>query len=884
MRILVLLTTSMLAAPALAQDAAAPAPVLTRAPELLVAAEAEYPQELYEQGLAGEVLLVLELDEQGAVSRAEVRAATHPAFAAAALQAATRLRFSPAEVDGQPSAIRLEYRYVFAPPPPPPVPEAPVAPVNFRGLVREAGTRRPIAGASVAIDGEVRAETDAEGRFAIRGVAAGPFAVRIAAPFFEPLAADEEMPAGEGLEARYYLVPEQRSPFETIVRGAAEKREVARVQLSRDELEKVPGAFGDPVRVIESLPGMGRTPGGLGGALIVHGSSPDDTATYFEGVDIPFLYHRTGLVSVLNPEFLERIDFFPAGFSARYGRATAGVIDVTSRELSCDLMRGSGELDVMDVAAFTCIPLGSFRLAVAGRRSWIDAVLPMLLDAADRGPDEGSFTLVPVYWDYQAKLQRKAGRHAFEAFLFGAYDTLDLVDSGGTENVDYQIDAAQAWHRLRLSHRYRDERLTVATAVTPGYFISQAHESSETSGTSDDERIAFFSLNLREDLSFALSDALTLRGGIDVHVRVASLELALDDHTELKPFPAPGLGGLGDDQQATSTAEDYHHGYWIDLVAKLGALTLVPGLRLDRLDFEHSQRLALQPRLSARYDLLAGTTLKGAFGWYEKHPAPEYLVEDLGNPYLEAERARHLVLGVEQSLPEGVSVDLSGFYVWKSKLPSPSSDVVLRDGKAVPEIWDSSGVGRAYGLELLVRRLPSEGSSFFGWIAYTLSRSYLEDSSLDPTYQFVVEDFGRDPSHRQEYLSPYDQTHILTAVGQWTLPAGFEFGARFQLATGTPFTPLDESTPYYDVDEGGYRIDPRTLKSQSERLPTFHRLDVRLDKTFTFDLWKLGVYLEVLNLYNHRNVELYMYDYRFEDRQPVTFLPIIPTLGVKGEF
>jgi hypothetical protein len=64
----------------------------------------------------------------------------------------------------------------------------------------------------------------------------------------------------------------------------------------------------------------------------------------------------------------------------------------------------------------------------------------------------------------------------------------------------------------------------------------------------------------------------------------------------------------------------------------------------------------------------------------------------------------------------------------------------------------------------------------------------------------------------------------------------------------------------------------------------FHQLDVRLDKTFLFDYWKLAVYLDVQNLYYAQNVEGSQYDYRFRERTDIPGLPILPTIGVKGSF
>ena len=137
-------------------------PQLTRAPQLTGFVAADYPPDLLAQGIGGEVILLIDIDEQGAVERAEATSATHPAFGAAALLAVSNFVFSPAEVDNRPSPIRIEYRYGFTPDAKPttppgaggePAPPPPQPPINFTGVVLEAGVRRPIAGAVIELDG-----------------------------------------------------------------------------------------------------------------------------------------------------------------------------------------------------------------------------------------------------------------------------------------------------------------------------------------------------------------------------------------------------------------------------------------------------------------------------------------------------------------------------------------------------------------------------------------------------------------------------------------------------------------------------------------------------------------------------------------------------------
>ncbi|MEM6733530.1 MAG: TonB family protein, partial [Myxococcota bacterium] len=203
-----------------------PAPVLTKAPELVRFVEPDYPEALFAEGIEGEVALNIDISETGVVTNVIVLQSSNPEFEAPAVAAAQQFVFSPAEIDYSPSAIRIEYVLRFKAM----IPEAdviagkpsstapPQLPITFEGQVLEAGERRPLSGAEVIIAGNVITRTDSEGRFTLRGVPTGKFLVRIENTNFAPAEVEEERSENEKLVAIYYLRRISRDPFETVVR------------------------------------------------------------------------------------------------------------------------------------------------------------------------------------------------------------------------------------------------------------------------------------------------------------------------------------------------------------------------------------------------------------------------------------------------------------------------------------------------------------------------------------------------------------------------------------------------------------------------------------------------------------------------------------------
>ena len=138
----------------------------------------------------------------------------------------------------------------------------------------------------------------------------------------------------------------------------------------------------------------------------------------------------------------------------------------------------------------------------------------------------------------------------------------------------------------------------------------------------------------------------------------------------------------------------------------------------------------------------------------------------------------------------------------------------------------------------------------------------------------------RDAPGKEPRLADFDQTHILTVLGSYRLGRGWELGARFRLVTGNPDTPIVGSL--YNANAGVYT--PIFGKYNSERMGTFHQLDVRVDKRWTFDGWRLSTYLDIQNVYYAKNPEGYQYNYNYTQKSTINGLPIIPSLGVRGEF
>ena len=200
-------------------EAEAPPP-LSKPPRLVQFVEAERPASLAPEERA-DVLLTIDVDDKGHVSDVAVATSAGAALDAAAVAAARRFTFEPAEAGGKPVPVRITYAYHFLPAPPPapvPVAAAPSAPtLPLTGVVLRKGDRVPIAGVAVIAGGSARVVTGEDGRFAFEALPAGETTLQFRSPTTTPADTNVTLTPGKRLEMTVYV--DQKERYASVVRG-----------------------------------------------------------------------------------------------------------------------------------------------------------------------------------------------------------------------------------------------------------------------------------------------------------------------------------------------------------------------------------------------------------------------------------------------------------------------------------------------------------------------------------------------------------------------------------------------------------------------------------------------------------------------------------------
>jgi len=693
----------------------------------------------YPEGATGraEVVLELTINVAGEVTGATVFAGAPP-FDASALAAAKKWRFDPARKGGRAVAARIRYTVRFEP-----------APEEKQTL---------------GLTEEHPAEP-----------------VRPSVPRATPPA------AGEPVSAQPVT-----KPFEVIVQG--ERQAPGSVTVTRGEARNLPGTFGDPLRAVESQPGVVPIVSGVP-SFFIRGAPPANVGFFIDGVDIPLLYHAFLGPSVVHPGLIDSVDLYRGASPVEYGRFAGPIVAANMRPFD-RRFGGEGNLRVIDVGGLAEVPFGECEpgapagcsrgsARVSGRYSYTGIVLSLLSNADLR------------YWDYQAQTSYSLGpRDTVSIFAFGAFD---YFRSDRTAEQDQ--GGRVSFHRLDMRYdRKLPSGANLRVALTGGF--------DRTGGTEDTEsQVTDYSLRLRVQAASPLGTGVTIRGGIDARadnfqLRTSPLYLSYKDYSVL--FPARTEGVVG--------------GYTGLEIEPTNGIVVAPGLRADVYTVLGETAVGIDPRITATFTVHPDVKVETSLGIAHQRPnfaaqVPGAQVADLSGGL---QQAVLFSSGVKWKLPGQITATATGFRTAYFHALDPIGGA--RDFSIDRTMLDRRATINAAGVEIGLSRPLTR--SLGGFISYTLSHS-------------------EQTSGRRTTVSGFDRPHVLQFALTYDFGRGIRAGFRSMLYSGVPALLL-EGSPHFTTDRRG---------------SPYFRADWRIEKRWTLgpnNYWAINA--EVLNATSTREV------------------------------
>lgn len=769
---------------------------------------------------------------------------------------------------------------------------------SVAGRIRVAAQRHPVAEASILIvpastasqrgarrrtaapppdnpAWSITATANEAGRFEVSGVPVGLAQVFVVAPGLRANHQTVDIKPDETIKVDLFLATDGSTPYRTVVQAETpEPTSPRRHELSREEIQTMAGAQGDPLRALQNLPGVARAPASLG-LLVLRGAPPAQSGVFLGGHAVPRAFHVLSLSSIFPADVIDRLDLVPGNFDPAYGNATGGIVVVEPRAGRRDGVHGHGEIDLAAASALVEGPVGDGSYVIGAQRGYVDAVVAGAGAIVERVTGETSGLLLPSYWDYQGMVdQPLPGGAAFTLRLIGAGDRLRGQGAANGEDPNSGFDFRTDFHRLDLVFRKRQGRIRFLLTPSFRYEFGRLALASETLTRRRDDGI----VSLRAQGTGKISRGVDLTIGADSEIdvyRTREKATVVDPDTfAARPPLVTTERGIAS-TLGVFTVADFHY----------GRASVRPGVRANAFTVESRQAYSIDPRASARLALGQRWALAGGLGRYSQvrqitdrdsvdlidqtsgigggnallppvfsrfDPQIEFAPQDTD---LTVRQALHASAGAEVDFDGGWGLSTTGYF-----RDQDNAEPLLFDGRRV----GFSTRSRNLGAEVLLRKRLT--GKLYGWVAYTLSYGEL---------RFVQ---GSERFKGTRRASDFDQRHNLIVVASYVLPRDWRIGARFRWVTGYPFTPVIGSVAV----RGGFV--PVQGNRNEGRLPPFHQLDLRVDRTWTLQRAAVHAYIDIQNVYNRQNPEAILYTADFRSEAGFVGIPIYPTIGVRVDF
>lgn len=707
--------------------------------------------------------------------------------------------------------------------------------------------------------------TSPTGRFRLTDLPEGPIDITVRRVGYLPLVIDSVMvPRAEPLVIMLTALS-VRPLDELLVRASPVQHSglTSSYVLDNTELADQPFLGEDAYRTLTRVPGIAADE--LSARFRIRGAEQEEDLVRLDGMTLldPFhLKDLSGTFSVVDAHWIERTTVTPGGFGAEYGNRTGGVVEFDSEEPG----RHPGSLFASASPTHARLAAegrwagakGGWR--VSGRRGIPDLVLSATGHAS---------AFSPRYMDGMVKVTfDPAPNHHLSGNVLAGADRLRVADDDDQVVSRSASTREYGWLRWQAAWgaRFHTETVVSGTHLLPHRDVDYLPRF--PGGV--EERNSLMQWGLRSDARWRWRRSENgLRFGAEVQRGSATYDYAFTAPIKIQRGPSAPQEYADTGTASVAARGTDASAYLAPQVQPIRRLLLEPGVRLDY--HSYAGRSIVSPRLRGTFDAGKGWQLRGAWGSYAQTKGLHELDVIGGERDWRTQRGEQQVAGLEWSASPALHVSIDG-YRRLIRDPWPRRFNIEVGFEVIPEsdqddIRIAPARVRAEGVDAEVRGRAGR----LAWRAgYTLAR--IEDH-VDGRWT----------------PRPYDQRHATTFDATLPLGTRWSLGAGWQWHSGWP-TPI----PHFDdYSIQGGRVIPTYSYNELglERMPSYHRLDLRFGHQAPLAHGTLFVTVDVLNVYNHENLRGVYYDGTIAPdggiqvkRSPLTLVPLVPVLGLGYRF
>jgi outer membrane receptor protein involved in Fe transport len=751
---------------------------------------------------------------------------------------------------------------------------------KISGQVTERGGG-PLPGANVVVVGTgLGAATDAEGGYVIINIPPGVYDVRFTLVGYSPVTVRQVT-----------VTSDRTTPVNVRLTSSAIEMQDIVVQAERPMVQKdltaTMAAVSDeqikmlPVRNFVEVLQLQAGVVGDGGTIHIRGGRSGEVAYLIDGMSV-----RDPVLGILgttvNNDAIAELNLLSGTFSAEYGNAMSGVVNIVTKEggkdFHANLEARTSEFGVKRyrdihenwVSATVSGPIGGedYSFFASGERNARGSWLPFGYEKVLSGIGKLSARIIP---ELKAVLSLRYSQdyhqpynHSWK-YISSEYLRVRELSRQSMLTVTHTV-ASNLFYDLRVS--YQNQSYYSGIDKDTSQYLSSANWSFLPIGTgiefyqhADPEEMTdnrTKTYNVKGDVVWAVDTRNEVKGGFDLR----RFDLSYFDVYDPKRN-APYITNFKKNPLEASA-------YLLDKI-ELNALVVNLGLRFDYLNQRAPFRLVpldpnsvvssepktqWSPRLGVAHPISDNTSLHFSYGRFFQVPDYNRFYEDaqydiavreplFGQPNLDAERTTTYEVGINHQFTSTFAASIVASYKDVTGLVGTEYYAPYVDGRFVGyTIYVNEAYANIKDIEI---RLNLRRTKYFaGTLNYTYSVAKGSASS-------EIEDYPGTTTSTLLYPLNWDKTHLLNVNLSLAFPDGFGpkfFGAAvlentfwnfiFRASSGYPYTPTGRDVGF--------------VPKNSARLPGTYSLDLEIMKEFKINPLTLTVFAEILNLTDAKNV------------------------------